>query len=320
MCSKPRILVVGSLVMDLICTTPRFPERGETVIGMDFRTAPGGKGANQAVQAARLGAQVDMIGKVGKDDFGRQLVSSLSASGVNTTGILVSETQTTAVGSIQLEVTEKGTANRILVIPGANMDITASDIDSLAGKIRTYDMVILQLEILMEINVLVAKLAHEQGIPVMLNSAPSAPLPDELLSCLTYISPNEHEAFDMTGVVVSDEKSAKEAVGCLLAKGIENVLITMGSKGAAFGNRDSFLVSPCVDYGVVKDPTAAGDSFIGAFCTALCFGDTPEQALLFANHTAGITVSRMGAQPSLPWLEEVVAFMGSNGHAVSWYA
>lgn len=315
----PRILVVGSLVMDLICSTPRFPQSGETVIGTTFRTAPGGKGANQAVQAARLGSQVFMIGKVGDDDFGKQIKHSLEDAGVDIQGIGTSATSSTAIGNIQLEENVEGTANRILVIPGANMDISEDDIIPLQETIDSYDMVILQLEIPMSINVKVAKLAHEKGVPVMLNSAPSAPLPDELLKCLTYISPNEHEASDMTGLVVNDYASAKCAVQNLLNKGVENVLITMGGQGAVFGNKEQFLSSPCVNYGHVVDPTAAGDSFVGAFCTAICLGDTPKQALLFANHTASITVSRLGAQPSLPILNEVVNFMQKNGHDVSRY-
>ncbi|MBR2339091.1 MAG: ribokinase [Clostridia bacterium] len=317
--TKPRILVVGSLVMDLICSTPRFPKSGETIIGTTFSTAPGGKGANQAVQAARLGANVTMVGKVGKDAFSEQMKQSLAAAGVNIDGILCSNTCSTGVGNIQLEVTEQGTANRILVLPGANMDLTVDDLAELEKTIATYDMLILQLEIPMKVNVAAAKLAHAHGVPVMLNSAPSAPLPDDLLSCLSYISPNEHEASDMTGIAVKDIPSAKQAVQYLRNKGVQNVLITMGSQGAVFSDGEHFLSSPCVDYGPVVDPTAAGDSFVAAFCTAICLGDTPENALLFANHTAGITVSRMGAQPSLPVLDEVVAFMKTNGHDVTQY-
>ncbi len=315
----PKILVVGSFVMDLICAAKRFPNSGETVFGTSFSTAPGGKGANQAVQAARLGAKVSMVGKLGRDDFGRQILRSLEDSFVDTSNVLFSDTCFTAVGNIQLEVTENGTANRIMVIPGANMDISVEEIAFLNKIISKYDMVILQLEIPMEINVAVAKLAYENGVPVMLNSAPSAPLPDELLACLTYISPNEHEASDMTGVPVTDVSSAKKATEVLLSKGVKNVLITMGKQGAVFANEGHFWSSPCVDFGVTVDPTAAGDSFVAAFCTAVCLGDTIEQALLFANHTAGITVSRMGAQPSLPVIEDVVAFMRQNKHDVSNY-
>ena len=314
---KPNILVVGSLVMDLIASTPRFPESGETVIGTDFKTAPGGKGANQAVQAARLGAKVTMVGKVGTDDFGTGILASVSESGVNVDHITRSRERSTAVGNVQLEVSERHTANRILVIPGANMDITAAEVQFLEGAVAGYDMVMLQLEIPMAINELVAKIAYQHGVPVMLNSAPSAPLSDELLRHLTFISPNEHEAFDLTGIAVKDAASAKAAVEALLNKGVSNVLITMGSKGAAFGNRDRFVMSPCVDYGRVVDPTAAGDSFVAAFCTAVCLGLPYTEVLSFANSTAAITVSRMGAQPSLPMIGDVLEFIKAQGQPTS---
>ena len=310
---KPKILVVGSFVMDLIASTTRFPQSGESIIGFDFSTAPGGKGANQAVQAAYLGADVTMVGKVGNDDFGKILRESIGASGVNCDRVAVSATRPSAVGNIQLEVTEKGTANRILVVPGANMDITEEDVSFLKEEIADYDMVILQLEIPMEINELVARYAYDKGVAVMLNSAPSAPLSDELLSCLTYISPNEHEASDLTGVAVTDEESAHKAADILRKKGVKNVLITMGSRGAAFFDGERFVMSRSVDFGPVLDPTAAGDSFIGAFSTAVCAGADVETALSFANHTAAITVAGMGAQPSLPKLSKVLAFMEKDG-------
>ncbi len=316
---RPRILVAGSLVMDLICSAPRFPQSGETVIGTDFSTAPGGKGANQAVQAARLGAEVAMVGKIGRDDFGRRILDSLAASGVDTEGVRVSGNRPTAIGNIQLEVTETGTANRILVVPGANMDWTERDIAGLEARIPSADMLILQLEIPTEVDLAAARIARRHGVPVMLNSAPSAPVPEELLDGLTYISPNEHEAFDLTGVRVTDLATAREAAERLRARGVRNVIITLGSRGAVFFDGERFLHGPCVDYAPTVDPTAAGDSFVGAFCTAVCLGAEPEEALTFANHTAAITVSRMGAQPSLPSLAEAAAFLEKNGRDVSRY-
>lgn len=312
MTRKPRILVVGSLVLDLICTTPKFPQKGETIIGYDFNTAPGGKGANQAVQAARLGADVTMVGKVGDDDFGRQLTESLNQSGVNTDNLFVTDKASSAVGCIQLEVTDSGTSNRILVLPGANMQLLPDDVAFLENEITQYDMVIMQLEIPIETNLAVAKIAHKHNIPVMLNSAPSKKLPEELLACLTYISPNEHEAADIVGFPVDDDESVKAASKALCDMGTKNVLITLGSRGSAFSNEQEFFISPCYDYGFVIDPTAAGDSFIGAFCTAVCLGVSYREAAIFANHTAGITVSRMGAQPSLPNIDEVLDFMKKN--------
>ncbi len=312
---RPKILVVGSLVMDLTVSTESFPNSGETVLGINFSTASGGKGANQAVQMARLGADVTMVGRVGNDLFGKEMIASLNSAGIET-HIEVDKDNSSAVGNIILEVAEgQKTRNRIIVAPGANMAIKPKDITFLKDTIGNYDMVVLQLEIPMEINEITARYAFEKGVPVMLNSAPSAPLKPELLSCLTYISPNEHEAADLTGVTIRKQgkdvnmEDVKAAVESLMKKGVKNVIITLGSSGAVVANEEEIVIRPCVDVVEVKDPTAAGDSFVGAFTTALCNGLNHTQALDFANYTATLTVSRMGAQPSLPTLDEVLALM-----------
>jgi ribokinase len=318
---KPKILVVGSLVMDLIVSSERFPNSGETVLGTNFQTAPGGKGANQAVQAARLGADVTVVGKVGNDDFGERLIESCKESSIHTDFVAVDNTVSSAIGNVQLEVSKNETKNRIIVVPGANMTITAQDVAFLKDTIDQYDMVILQLEISMEINEIVAKYAFDKGVPVMLNSAPSAPLSNELLACLAYISPNEHEAADLTGVKIRkdgkkvNEEDVNAAVKALLAKGVKNVIITLGSAGAVVANANESVYAPCIDVVEVKDPTAAGDSFVGAFTTAVCVGLNHSQALDFANYTATLTVSRMGAQPSLPKLDEVIQLMKEQGYS-----
>lgn len=311
---QPKILIVGSFVMDQIGTTSVFPREGQTVFGKEFYMAPGGKGANQAVQCARLGAQVTMIGKVGADSNGQKMLEACAESGVRTDSVLVDPTLPTGCSMIILEEAEDGQRkNRILVLPGANMSIRPAEMEFLEDQIGQYDMVILQLEIPMEINVQVAKYAHAKGVPVMLNSAPSAPLPEELLACLTYISPNEHEAQDLTGVEIAhekdwiDEAAVIKAANILSQKGVENVLITLGSAGAAMVSDGAYHMSPAVKNVHAVDPTAAGDSFVGAFCVAVCSGLEPEQAMCFANHTAALTVSRMGAMPSLPTAEEVRA-------------
>jgi ribokinase len=313
--NKPKILVVGSLVMDLTTRTEKFPGSGETVFGNGFCTAPGGKGANQAVQAARLGADVTMVGMVGNDDFGRQLIASCKAAGIHTEKIAV-DVGPSAVGNVLLEIDKhKATKNRIIVVPGANMSIAPEDVAFLKEDVARYDMVVLQQEIPMQINEIVAEYAAEKGVPVMLNPAPSAMPSQNMLSHLAYISPNEHEAAGLTGITIrKDGKSAhmddvKSSVDSLLSMGIGNVVITMGNAGAVVANRSSFLYRPCVDVVEVKDPTAAGDSFIGAFTTGIGIGLKLQEALDFANYTATITVSRMGAQPSLPTLDEVIALM-----------
>lgn len=316
---KPKILVVGSFVMDLIVTTERFCNAGETVIGNGFSTAPGGKGANQAVQAARLGAEVTMVGKVGNDDFGRNLIESAKKSGVNTDYIFVTESASTAVGNVQIQKNETGTENRIIVVPGANFELTVKDVSFLEEKIQEFDMVILQHEIPQLVNLKVAEYAKAKGVPVLLNPAPSAEVPKKLISCLTYISPNEHEAEDIVGIQPQDDKTIDKAVAALHNMGVKNVLITLGKAGCVLSDEKEIIESPSINVAPVIDPTAAGDSFIGAFCTATAAGVSVNEALVFANCTAGITVSRMGAQTSLPTFQEVMSAMKTKGFSVEPY-
>lgn len=321
---KPKILIVGSLGMDFTFSTNVFPNEGETIIGKSFKTAPGGKGANQAVQVARLGADTTMVGKLGKDTNGEELLKTIDEAHVHHENMLFDDEVPTQVADIILEEAEgKDTKNRIMIIQGANMTIKPEEIAFLKEDIKNYDMVILQLEIPMEINEIVAKYAYDAGVPVMLNSAPSAPLSNELLSHLTYISPNEHEAKDITGVEISyleDGKinmdSVKKACQALRDKGVKNALITLGGSGAALLNDDGFFHSPCCDKLNVKDPTAAGDSFVGAFCTAVCSGMKMDDVLYFANHVAALTVCEFGAMPSLPTLKQVEDFMNSRNETI----
>ena len=296
--AKPKILVVGSFVMDQIATTEVFPREGQTVLGGTFSKAPGGKGANQAVQMARLGADVTMVGKLGHDSNGEEMIRTCKEAGICTDYVLYDDKLPSGCSVIILEEAPgKQTVNRIIVLSGSNMSITPEDVAFLKEQIAQYDLVVLQLEIPMEI-------------------APSAPLSDQLLSHLTYISPNEHEAYDMVGIKISHSgkevnmDEAKAATAALKAKGVKNVLITLGEAGAVLDTeKDGFYYSPCVEGIMAVDPTAAGDSFVGALSVGLCCGWGYEETLRFANHTAGLTVSSMGAMPSLPTLEKVEAFM-----------
>lgn len=309
---KPKILVVGSFVMDQIAITEIVPREGQTVLGKVFQKAPGGKGANQAVQAARLGADVTLIGKLGRDANGKEMRKTCEKAGIDVSHILYDEELASGCAVIILQDKPgEERQNRILVIPGTNMSITEEEISFLKDEVKEFDMVILQLEIPMEINKIVAKYAYEAGVPVMLNSAPSAPLSDELLSCLTFISPNETEIEDMTGVHIEHNgknvnlNDVRKAARILKEKGVKNVLVTMGSAGAFLLNDDGEYYGACAEGVQVADPTAAGDSFVGAFCTGVCCGWKMNEIIQFANHTAAITVSRMGAMPSLPTLKMV---------------
>ncbi len=317
---KPRIFVVGSFVMDVIATTERIPPSGQTVYGKEFHMAPGGKGANQALQCARLGADVTMMGCVGDDLFGEMLLETPRAAGVDVSRVVVHKGVTSGVGHVTLEVTELTAQNRIVVIPGANRTLTVDEVAWVKDEIGTYDMVLLQLEVPLEVNRAVARWAKEAGVPVMLNPAPATELDDELLSLVTYLTPNEQEASMETHLPLgTDEQGLKKddlqkIAAALWSKGVENVIITLGGSGSAVVGADSIRYIPCVQMPHVADPTAAGDSFVGALSVGLSVGLTQDQALAFASHTAAITVSRMGAMPSLPTLEEVLTLMRERNY------
>lgn len=314
--SVPRILVAGSLVMDLIVSTERFPNAGETVLGFDFRTAPGGKGANQAAQAALLGAKVDMAGCVGADENGEQLISSLQKAGVSTSLIRRESGSFTSVGNVQIETGEGGQSqNRIVVVPGANHQWNRDTVDRLCGLVSEYDMLLLQLEIPMWVNEELASAARSAGVPVLLNPAPADKLSRRLLECLTFIAPNESEAALISGLNIErssgvlDLSQVQAAAERMMDMGAGSVLVTMGDQGAAYFDETRSVIEPCVKLLKAVDPTAAGDSFIGAFAAAICRGEGIREAMRFANAAAAITVSRMGAQPSLPCLSETKELM-----------
>ena len=316
---KPRILVVGSFVMDVIATTEQVPRSGQTVYGKSFHMAPGGKGANQALQCARLGADVTMMGCVGDDLFGKALLKTPQADGVDVSRVLVRRDVTSGVGHVTLEVTEHTAQNRIVVIPGANRTLTVEEVSWIRQEIGTYDMVLLQLEIPLEVNRAVARWARDAGVSVMLNPAPATDLDDELLSLVTYLTPNEQEAAMETGLPLNMENGVicpddlARIAAALRDKGVEHVIITLGSNGSAVVEAQGIRRIPCVKMSHVADPTAAGDSFVGALSVGLTIGLSLENALAFASHTAAITVSRMGAMPSLPSLAEVEALLKERG-------
>lgn len=314
MLKKPKILVVGSFMMDLIASTRVAPKSGETVVGLKFSTAPGGKGANQAVQCARLGAQTTMVGRVGTDAFGDIMLKTAAEAGVDVSHVSRDPETSSGVGHITLEVTEHGAQNRITVCPGANHTLTVDDVAWLKDKIADYDLVMMQFELPMAVNEAVAQYAHDAGVAVMINPAPAAPVSDVLMSCATYISPNEHEAAAISGHPISVENGVNEDDICAVAeifrsKGTENLIITLGENGSALAGKDGLVRVPCVRMPHVADPTAAGDSFVAAFCTGITAGLARKDALAFAAHTAAITVSRMGAMPSLPTIDEVRQLM-----------
>ena len=319
MFKRPKILIAGSFNMDLTASCTRAPQAGETVIGKKFRTAPGGKGFNQAVQCARLGADVTMVGKVGEDDFGRALLEAAKGEGIDISHVLTDPDEATGIAIITLEETDEGTQNRIVVCPGANFTISAQEIGWLREAVGNYDMVIMQFELSMEIVETIAEWAHETGVPVMVNPAPAAPMSDRLLSAVTFLSPNVHEAAILTGHSISvengiDYDDVRAVADALRERGVKNLIITMGGNGSIAVGESGIHHTECVKMPHVADPTAAGDSFVASFCTVLAAGLPVDKALDFASHAAAITVTRMGAMPSLPTVTEVQGLLRERGY------
>jgi ribokinase len=304
----PRIVVVGSSNTDLVVRAPALPGPGETVLGSAFLVAPGGKGANQAVAAARLGARVTLVARLGVDEFGDRTLAALERESIDTT--FVTRDAEAASGVALIVVSESG-ENAIAVAPGANMRLTAADVDRAAPAIREADMLLLQLETPLPTVRHAATLAMKAGVPVILNPAPAAPLAGELLSRVSVLTPNELEAAALTGASSSGVYAARQAALRLHASGVANVVITLGREGALMeGEAGSSQVPGCAVTAV--DTTAAGDAFNGALAVALAEGASLGRAVRFANRAAALSITRPGAQPSLPTREAVESFAAAR--------
>ncbi len=305
----PRIVVVGSSNTDMVVKGQRLPAPGETVTGGQFLMAAGGKGANQAVAAARLGAQVTFVAKVGSDMFGDQAVAGYRKEGIVTDFILRDPQNATGVALILVD--QKG-ENLISVASGANHALSPEDVQRAAEPIRAADLLVLQLEIPIETVACAASLAAEAGVPVILDPAPApaGPLDPSLLKHVTYVKPNETEAERLTGIPVRDEASARQAAAKLLESGVRCAVITMGAKGALWvdGDQSGFVPGLRVE---AVDSTAAGDAFSGALACALARGLGLEEAVRYASLVGALSVTRLGAQPSLPTRQEVERFQAA---------
>jgi len=295
------ILVVGSLNVDLVVRAPRFPQLGETISGEDLQVIPGGKGANQAVAASRLGANVAMLGRVGKDNFGDFLLNNLKANIVNTQLVQRDDSST---GTAIIVVDANG-QNSIVLSPGANGKVASSDIEH--ASFPDFNLLLLQLEIPTPTVLSAAKLAKQSGVRVLLNPAPAKELPDELISLADFIIPNETELSLLTGVEVNDISSAQKATQGLLNKGAQNVIVTLGSKGALIVNKEANAHVETYQVDVV-DTTAAGDAFIGGFASVLDSSSSLVEAVRFGCACGALATTKFGAQPSLPTKEEVEWF------------
>ena len=295
-----RILILGSSNTDMTVRTAALPLPGQTLIGGDFVMGPGGKGANQAVAARRLGGDAALVCKVGRDVFGDNAVKHYEEEGLDVSGVLRSDKPS---GVALIDADDKA-ENSIVVAPGANMDITEADIDAVAPQIRAAEILLLQLEIPVPAVLKAARIGHEAGALVVLNPAPYAEVPAELFRYVDLFIPNETELSAFTGLPVTDRDSALKAAEVMVGRGVKTVIVTLGSKGSLI--YDGRSVS---DIGAFKvnavDTTAAGDTFCGALCVALSEGRTLQVAAVFASKASALSVTRPGAQNSMPYRHEI---------------
>lgn len=303
---KNRILVIGSSNTDMTVRSATLPKPGETVLGGDFRMGPGGKGANQAVAARLLGGEVTFVCKLGRDMFGEGASKHYESCGLDTSKILWSDKPS----GVALITVDSKAENSIVVASGANADMTVSDIDSVADIIKSSGILLLQLEIPMDAVVHAAEIAYNAGVQVVLNPAPAAVLPAELLKCVSILIPNETEASAISGIDINNFETAAAAAERLKGVGVREVIITMGSRGSVVCDGDCTFV-PAVKVNAV-DTTAAGDTFCGGVCVALSEGKDLLEAVKFATAASSIAVQRPGAQDSIPNRCEVDKLLNVN--------
>ena len=302
MAMHANVVVVGSLNMDLVTRAERLPVAGETLAGESFGTVPGGKGANQAVAAARLGAKVAMIGCVGADAYGAQLRQALLDEGIDCQGV---STVAGVSSGVALIVVDASSQNAIVIVAGGNGQLLPASVQGFDALLQAADVIICQLEVPQATVAHTLARGRALGKTVILNPAPATgPLPTAWFGNIDYLIPNESEASALTGLAVTSLDSAKVAASQLLALGVGKVIITLGAQGALFADGQAFahfpapLVQPL-------DTTAAGDTFVGGFAAALAAGRSEPEAIAFGQQAAAISVTRAGAQPSIPYMNEV---------------
>jgi ribokinase len=301
---SPKIIVIGSSNTDMVIKTKRIPAPGETVLGGTFFMNAGGKGANQAVAAARLGGTVSFICKTGGDIFGLEAIAGFKKENINTDLIFTNEEKPSGIALITVD---ENAENCIVVAPGANASLSISDIEEIEDILVEAEIILMQLEIPLKTVAYIAEFAAENEVPVILNPAPGCELPDELLQNISIITPNENEAEKLTGITVTDIRSSKLAARSLCERGVETVIITLGAEGALLFDRDSAIHIPGYKVNPV-DTTAAGDVFNGALAVAISEKKSLEEAIDFACKAAAISVTRLGAQASAPFAHEISSF------------
>ena len=298
--SKKGILVIGSSNTDMTVKTRELPRPGETVLGGVFTMGAGGKGANQAVAAQRLGGDVKFICKVGRDIFGDNSIAQYEKEGLDVSSILRSDKPS----GVALISVDQNAENCIVVASGANGDLTEADIDTCAKDLRECAILLLQLETPIPTVLKAAKIAHEAGATVVLNPAPACPLPEEMFRYIDLFIPNETELSTFSGIPVDDVASAEKAAAAMQAKGVGKLIVTMGSKGSLILDGGPSVLVPARNVKAV-DTTAAGDTFCGALCVAVSEGKSLKEAAEFACAASALTVQKMGAQNSIPYRKEI---------------
>jgi ribokinase len=302
-----KMMVIGSLNMDMVIHSNRIPMVGETVLGGEFLMVPGGKGANQAVAAARLGGDVTMVGCIGNDSFGKDLLRNLSTNHVNVDPVKILDDVSTGVAMITVNDGD----NSIIVAPGANSRLSTEYVKELEEMIKNSSILVLQLEIPLETVQSAIEIAHQHGVKVLLNPAPAIKLDDDFLSKIDIITPNESEAEILTGKPIDSIEDAKSAVVNLKKKGVKHVIITLGHRGVVYNNGDHISHKPSRKVETM-DTTAAGDAFTGSLAYAFSNDKDIEEAIDLAVMVGALTVTKKGAQTSIPYMKEVIQF--ANGY------
>ncbi len=301
------ILVIGSSNTDLVARTKSIPRAGETVLGSEFSVAQGGKGANQAVAAARLGADVTFMCKIGKDEFGDTAKTKFESEGIDTGYVLVSDSKPSGVALIAID--ENG-ENSIVVASGSNSELRPEDVERI-HDFSSYDIVLAQLETPMDTVERIGALAVDNGVRLILNPAPAAELSPELLSAVTLLTPNETEASALSGIEIVNDETAMDAAEKIVSKGVKNVIITLGSRGSLVYDGKNAEFVPAYKVRAV-DTTAAGDVFNAALAVGLSEGKSLVDSARLASAASAIAVTRLGAQPSAPTRTETEEFIKLN--------
>lgn len=300
-----KITVVGSFVMDMVARLEEFPKAGQTVLGKSLGIYPGGKGANQAVAARRLGGDVEMIGCVGKDGNGKTFLDLLRREGIETSHIKESEEVPTAIAQIQID---QAGENKIVVIPSANHAFTKEDLYAVKEVLSKTELVVMQLELEYEVSLEILRVCKELEVPVILNPAPAVKLPKEILGLATYVTPNETELEILTGQKTETEEELYSAAEMLLDMGVKTVVATLGKRGAMIATAERKQIIEGYRVKAV-DTVAAGDSFNGALAKCIADGKDLAEAVRYANAVGALAVTKQGAIPSLPTAEEVDEFL-----------